>query len=185
MPASTVCEKMVRAWVQHHTVFKRSHKSTMIHWQTWDFHHSDSDHNAIIFFCSCISLIFMAVNLKHWRERPYLFIVPCLLCNLSSIHLPDTPHKVLFVLQFQTQALHGHPPSIHARHDKACPCDNSPLTLLFVHWSNFDCITRTSEKAFFSKASNSNCLKSTTYCKMSLTGKFWCWFDRVQTAMKW
>lgn len=131
MPANTVCEKMVRAWVQHHTVFKRSHKSTMIHWQTWDFHHSDSDHITIIFFCSCISLILMAVTLKHWRERLYLFIGPCLFCNLSSIHLPDIPHKVLFVLQSQTQALHGHPLSIHARHDKACPCDNSPLTLLF------------------------------------------------------
>lgn len=28
------------------------------------------------------------------------------------------------------KALHGHPPSIHARHDKACPCDNSLLTRL-------------------------------------------------------
>lgn len=29
------------------------------------------------------------------------------------------------------QALHGHPPSIHARHNKVCPCDNSLLTLLY------------------------------------------------------
>lgn len=149
MPANTVCEKMVRAWVQHHTVFKRSHKSTMIHWQTWDFHHSDSDYNSIIFFGSCISLILMAVTLKHWRERLYLFIGPCLFCNLSSIHLPDIPHKVLFVLQFQTQALHGRPLSIHARHDKACPCDNSPLTLLFEMVSLTDQSLTASEKAFF------------------------------------
>lgn len=59
------------------------------------------------------------------------------------------------ILQSQPQAVHHRPPSIHARHDKACPCDNSPLTLLllqivsvtltFKAFLKNDCITRMSE----------------------------------------
>lgn len=50
---------------------------------------------------------------------------------LSSIHLPETPDKIHLILQSTAQALPGHPPSIHARHDKACPCEDSLLTPLF------------------------------------------------------
>lgn len=50
----------------------------------------------------------------------------------SLIQLPEMPDKkkIHSILQVKPQALHGHWPSIHGRHDTACPCDNSLLTLL-------------------------------------------------------
>lgn len=51
--------------------------------------------------------------------------------ELFITHPPPWNIKIHLILQSKPQALHGHPPSIHARHDKACPCDNSLLTLLF------------------------------------------------------
>lgn len=38
--------------------------------------------------------------------------------------------KSIWFYSPKPQALHGNTPFIHARHDKACPCDNSLLTLL-------------------------------------------------------
>lgn len=67
---------------------KRSHKSTMIHWQTWDFQHSDQ--STVLFFH--FSLVLMAVSLKPWREGLHLFIGPHL-CNLSLTHLPESSVK--------------------------------------------------------------------------------------------
>lgn len=49
----------------------------------------------------------------------------------SPIQLPEMPDKIHSSLQSKPQALHGHWPSIHARHDTACPCNNSLLTLRF------------------------------------------------------
>lgn len=173
-----VCEKMVRARVQHHTVFKRSHKSTMIHWQTWDFQHSDSDQSTILSLPLLlrVSLVLMAVRLKPWREVLDIFYWSTfILSYVAPIHLPERPDKFHLILQSTPQAPHGHPPFIHARHDKACPCENSLLTLLFrmVSGPRTDQSLflrmiasqghqRRTSRLFFSKAGNSNCPKSTT-----------------------
>lgn len=128
-----VWEKMVRAWVQHHTVFKRSHKSTMIHWQTWDFQHSDQRN--ILFHYSSSSLFSFG---SHGSQSKTLKVgaLPMYwstftLSYSSPIQLPEMPDKIHSSLQSKPQALHGHWPSIHARHDTACPCSNSLLTLRF------------------------------------------------------
>lgn len=64
--------KYVKRWCEPGSkttqCFKRSHKSTMIHWQTWDFQHSDSDQSTTLFLFFYFSLVLMAVSLKPWRE---------------------------------------------------------------------------------------------------------------------
>lgn len=123
-----VSEKMVWAWVQHHTVFKRSHKSTMIHWQTWDFQHSDSDQAQ--FFSSALACSHgsQSKTLKGGALPSYWsMFTPC---YLSPVHLPVISDKIHLILRTEPQALHGDPAFLHARHDKACPCDNSMHTLL-------------------------------------------------------
>lgn len=98
-----------------------------------------------------------------------------MLCCLSPIPLPETSDKSIWFYSPKPQALQGHPPSIHARHDKACPCDNSLLTLpcqmdsvsltdlsLFWEWLHHKYIKKDFKAVLFSKAGNSNCPKSTT-----------------------
>lgn len=85
-------------------------------------------------------LVIMAVGQKPWREGLYLFIGPRLRCVMYHPY-PSTSlkyqTKIHLILQSKPQALHGHPPSIHARHDKACPCDNSAVSdgRRHSHWS--------------------------------------------------
>lgn len=121
------------------------------------------------------SLVLMAVSLKPWREGLYTIIGPCLCCfYLSPIPLPETPDKSIWFYSPKPQALHGHPSSIHARHDKAYPCENSLLTLpcqvdsvsltdlsLFWEWLHHKDIKKDFKAVFFffSKAGNSNCPK--------------------------
>lgn len=69
----------------------------------------------------------MAVSQQPWRQGLYLSIGPRL-SHLSSIHLAEISEKICSILQSKSQALHSHPPSIHGRHDKVCPCGNSLLT---------------------------------------------------------
>lgn len=128
-----VCENMVRAWVQHHTVFKevpQKHNDTLTNMGLSALWLRPKHY--FFFLCSCsFSLILMAVSRKLWREVLYLFYWSTFtLSNLSAIHLPEIPNRNHLILQSKHRALHGHPPSIHARHDKACPCDNPLLTLL-------------------------------------------------------
>lgn len=123
------------------------------------------------------SLILMAVSLKPLREGLYVFIGPrlhCVICHSSTSLKYQT--KSIWFYSPKPQALHGHPSSIHARHDKACPCDNSLLTLLFSdgqchsHWSkplfwewlHHKDIREGLQGFFYTKAGNSNCPKSTT-----------------------
>lgn len=144
----------------------------MIHWQTWDFQHSDSDQSTTLFSCSCISLLFSWQSVKNPEGRPSTY----LLVHIYAVSLINPPTS----LKHQTEsirfdspnhrALHGHPPSIHARHDEARPCDNSLLRQMVS-------VTLTDQSLFlrmiasqghqrrtsrlFPKAGNSNCLKST------------------------
>lgn len=124
-----------------------------------------------------------------------------ILCYLSPIHLPVIPDKIHLILQSKPQALHGHPPSIHARHDKACPCDNSLLTLLFRMVS----VTLTDQSLYLRMIASQGHQRRTSRLfffffllklatqivrkalpKTSLTGKFWCGSDRVQKRnLKW
>lgn len=98
--------------------------------------------------------------------------------------------KSIWFYSPKPQALHGNPPFIHARHDKACPCDNSLLTLLFEvvsvtltdqslfwEWLHHKDI-REGLQGFFSKAGNSK-LSKKHYLRHH-SGKFWCGSDRVQ-----
>lgn len=146
-----------------------------------------------------LSLVLMAVSLKPWREGLYLFIGPRL-CYLSPVHLPEISDKTHLILFYSPnpRALRGHPPSIHARHDKACPCENSLLTLLFkmVSVTLTDQILflrmiasqghqrRTSRLLFYLKLATQIVRKALP--KTSLTGKFRCGSDRVQKRnLKW
>lgn len=151
-----VCEKMVRIWVQHHTVFERSHKSTLIHWQTWDFQHSNSDQSTLLFPCSHL---LMAVRL--WREDlkgPPLSLVTY--NTLSS--LINQKELISFCIPNHERSWLS---TLHAC--EARPRDNSPLTTWYQtvsavpadkSLSENDCVTRTS--GLFPEAGNSNCLKS-------------------------
>lgn len=133
-------------------------------------------------------LVLMAVSLKPWREGLYLCIGPSL-CYLSLIHLPEISDKFHLIIQSK-------PPSIHARHDKACPCDNSLLTLLFQMVS----VTRTNQILFLRMIASQErrtsrlffYLKLATQIvrkalpKTSHTEKFWCGSDGVQNRnLKW
>lgn len=75
LKAFRVRERMVRAWVLSHTVFKRSHKSTMIHWQTWDFQHSDhSNTSPLASSCSCGSqsgTLKIGTLPNYWSTSPW------------------------------------------------------------------------------------------------------------------
>lgn len=166
-----VSEKMVWAWVQHHTVFKRSHKSTMIHWQTWDFQHSDSDQAQ--FFSSALACSHgsQSKTLKGGALPSYWsMFTPC---YLSPVHLPVISDKIHLILRTEPQALHGDPAFLGTtRHVLViircilCCYRWSLSRSLIKAFSETDCITRTSEKdfkaSFFSsKAGDSNCPKST------------------------
>lgn len=140
------------------------------------------------------SLVLMAVSLKPWREGLYLFIGPRL-CYLSPIQLLEISDKIHLILQSKPQALHGHPSSIH-RHDKACPCDNSLLTLLFQivsvtltdqilfwEWLHHKDIREGLQGFVFLKLATQIVRKALP--KTPLTGK-WCGSDRVQKRnLKW
>lgn len=122
-----------------------------------------------------------------------------ILSYLSPIQLPEMPDKIHSILQSKPHALHGHWPSIHARHDKACPCNNSLLTLLFQmvrvslagqsfffwEWLHHKDIREGFQGFFFSKAGNSNFPKSSTE-DIIHGGEFWYGSDRIQKRnLKW
>lgn len=174
-------EKMVRAWVQNHTVFKRSHKSTMIHWQTWDFQHSDQ--STIVFPHSSVllsfALLLLTVSQKPWKGgAPHLYWSMC----VCIIYDPSAS------LKYQTRSISFYSPNhkpfvaIHllymrgtARHGTAHSLWNSLLTPLFQmvsltladqshfgEWLHRKDIREGFQVVVFCKAGNSICPEKST-----------------------
>lgn len=140
---------MVWAWVLSHTVFKRSHKSTMIHWQTWDFQHSDQSNTLLCSSCC--------------RGSQSGTVKVCALPNYWSA-FPWNVRQNVFDSAVQTTSSTW--PPVHARHNMARPRDNSLLTSLSDGQNYY--IARTSEedfKAFFFFFFKENSLLTLICCK--------------------
>lgn len=129
---------------------------------------------SVLLFLSC-SHGSQSKTLKGGRSSTFLLVhvIPEIFYHPSTSLKHQT--KSIWFYSPKPKALHGHPPFIHARHDKACPCDNSLLTLLvqmvsvtltdqslFWEWLHHkDTREGLQGFLFFSKAGNLNCPKST------------------------
>lgn len=109
-----VHEKMVWARVRHHTVFKRSHKSTMIHWQTWDFSSTQTKSNVLLHalcFLPLFALLFMAVSLKTLKVGALPVLLVHIYTELYITHpSPWNARRRSIRFPHDPQPLHPSPP---------------------------------------------------------------------------